>query len=98
MNFFQRDGADRKESVDQIHGNEKRLWYHAQRTVNTNYPLAKNASHVGLELLLSFRIGKAQVELDTTWLVGEAVEVLDHMLCNFTGLETAKVSVFVEYS
>jgi hypothetical protein len=51
-----------------------------------------------LELLLSFRIGEAQVELDTTWLVGDAVEVLDHMLCNFTGLETAKVSVFVEYS
>jgi hypothetical protein len=42
------------------------------------------------ELLLSFGIGEAEVQLDATVVVGSTVEVLDYALCNFAGFETAK--------
>ena len=45
------------------------------------------------ELLLSFGIGEAEVQLDATVVVGGTVEVLDYALCNFAGFETAKKSV-----
>ena len=43
-----------------------------------------------LELLLSFGIGEAEVELDATVLIDNAMKVLDYTLCNFTGLESTK--------
>ena len=46
-----------------------------------------------LELLLSFGIGKPQVELDATMIVDNTMEVLDHAFCNFTGLKPANGSV-----
>ena len=42
-----------------------------------------------LELLLSFGISEAEVELDATVIVDDAVEILDDALCNFTGLKSA---------
>jgi hypothetical protein len=47
-----------------------------------------------LELLLSFRIGEAEIELDAAVIVGDAVEILDHALCNLTGFEPARPSVW----
>jgi hypothetical protein len=43
-----------------------------------------------LELLLSFGVGEAEVQLDATVVIGSAVKVLDYMLRNFAGFETAK--------
>jgi hypothetical protein len=45
-----------------------------------------------LELLLSFGIGKAEVQLDATRFIDSTVEVLDYALCNFAGVKTAKES------
>ena len=46
-----------------------------------------------LELLLSFGIGEAEVQLDATVVIDSTVEVLDYTLRNFAGFETAKESV-----
>ena len=43
-----------------------------------------------LELLLSFGIGEAEVELDATVLIDDAMKVLDYTLCDFTGLESTE--------
>jgi hypothetical protein len=43
-----------------------------------------------LKLLLSFGIGEAEVQFDTTVVIGSTVEVLDYPLRNFAGFETAK--------
>ena len=43
-----------------------------------------------LELLLSFGIGEAEVQLDATVVIDSTVEVLDYPLRNFAGFETAK--------
>jgi hypothetical protein len=51
-----------------------------------------------LELLLSFGIGEAEVQLDATVVIGSIVEVFDYALCNFAGFETAKESVLGKHS
>lgn len=50
------------------------------------------------ELLLGFGIGEAEVQLDATVVVGNAVEVLNDTLCNFAGFETAKESLLGKHS
>ena len=51
-----------------------------------------------LELLLSFGIGEAEVQLDATLVVGNAVEILDYALCNVAGFETTKELVLGKHS
>jgi hypothetical protein len=46
-----------------------------------------------LELLLSFGIGEAEVQLDAAMVIDSTVEILDYALRNFAGFETAKESV-----
>lgn len=41
-----------------------------------------------LQLFLRLCIGEAEVELDAGMIVGSAMEVLDHTLCDLTGLES----------
>jgi hypothetical protein len=50
------------------------------------------------ELLLSFGIGEAEVQLDATVVVDSTVEVLDYALCEFAGFETAKELVLDKHS
>jgi hypothetical protein len=47
-----------------------------------------------LELLLSFGIGEAEVQLDATVVIDSTVEVLDYTFRNFAGFETSKESVW----
>ena len=51
-----------------------------------------------LELLLSFGIGEAEVQLDATVVIDSTVEVLDYTLRNFARFETAKESVLGKHA
>jgi hypothetical protein len=49
-----------------------------------------------LELFLSFGIGETEIELDAAVIIDDAVEILDYTLCNFSGLEPARASIWIE--